>query len=98
MPRAPKPLSAPLPPRLDADGDGIQLITEPTGAEPVLEGARLDGLELAGAQLRGLRWIDVAVERGNLANLVAPELTLRRVTVSGARLTGAQWTRGSLID
>ena len=38
------------------------------------------------------------VVRGNLANVAAPELAVRRVTVTGARLTGAQWTRGTIGD
>ena len=60
--------------------------------------ARLADVDLSGARLTGLRLADVVVERGNLANVAAPELSLRRVTVSGARLTGAQWTRGSITD
>jgi uncharacterized protein YjbI with pentapeptide repeats len=67
-------------------------------------------LELADARLldatkpsdrfvaRGLRLTDVEVQRGNLANLAADELALRRVVFSGTRLTGAQWTRGTLTD
>jgi uncharacterized protein YjbI with pentapeptide repeats len=54
--------------------------------------------DLSGQRINGWRLIDVAIERGNLANLVAPEPTLRRVTISGARLTGVQWTRGSITD
>ena len=38
------------------------------------------------------------VERGNLANAVAPEGTMRRVVITGARLTGLQWTRGTIGD
>jgi uncharacterized protein YjbI with pentapeptide repeats len=63
-----------------------------------LSEARLVDADLSGARIRGLRLVDVAVERGNLANLVAPEPSLRRVLVSGARLTGAQWTRGTIAD
>jgi uncharacterized protein YjbI with pentapeptide repeats len=66
--------------------------------DPTLEQARLVDAELGGARVKGLRLIDVEVVRGNLANLVAPEPTLRRVTVTGARLTGVQWTRGSITD
>jgi uncharacterized protein YjbI with pentapeptide repeats len=54
--------------------------------------------ELGGRTIRGWRLRDVALERGNLANLVAPELTLSRVSVTGARMTGVQWTRGSVVD
>ena len=60
--------------------------------------ARLIDVDLSGARLAGLRLIDVAVERGNLANLAAPEPVLRRVAVTGARLTGVQWTRGTITD
>ena len=59
---------------------------------------RLEDVDLSGARLGGLRLADVAVDRGNLANLMAPELSLRRVAVSGSRLTGAQWTRGTITD
>ena len=54
--------------------------------------------DLSGKQIKGWRLIDVAIERGNLANLVAPEPLLRRVTVTGARMTGVQWTRGTVSD
>jgi uncharacterized protein YjbI with pentapeptide repeats len=53
---------------------------------------------LAGTVQRGWELADVVVERGNLANLAAPELTLRRVVFAGARLTGVQWTRGRVSD
>ena len=59
---------------------------------------RLIDVDLSGARIAGLRFADVAVERGNLSNLAAPELSLRRVVVTGARLTGAQWTRGTITD
>jgi uncharacterized protein YjbI with pentapeptide repeats len=90
---ASKALSAPVPPRLDDDAserDGLD--------DAELEQARLVDADLAGARLKGLRLVDVVIERGNLANLVAPEPLLRRVTVMGARLTGVQWTRGSISD
>ena len=54
--------------------------------------------DLSGQTIKGWRLHDVAIERGSLANLVAAEPSLRRVTVTGARLTGAQWTRGSIVD
>lgn len=60
--------------------------------------ARLVDADLGGARLDGLQLVDVAIDRGNFANLTAPELSLRRVAVSSARLTGAQWTRGSIAD
>jgi len=66
--------------------------------DATLEQARLVDADLGGERLKGLRLIDVAIERGNLANLVAPEPMLRRVSVTGARLTGIQWTRGVLSD
>jgi uncharacterized protein YjbI with pentapeptide repeats len=55
-------------------------------------------VDLSGQTIRGWQLVDVAIERGNLANLAAPECTLRRVAVSGARMTGVQWTRGSIAD
>jgi uncharacterized protein YjbI with pentapeptide repeats len=70
--------------------------TEARGASVV--GSRLLDVDLSGARLRGLRLVDVDVDRGNLANLIAPELSLQRVAISGARLTGVQWTRGRITD
>jgi uncharacterized protein YjbI with pentapeptide repeats len=59
---------------------------------------RLVDADLSGGRERGWRLSDTLVERGNLANLAAPELTLNRVVFSGVRLTGAEWTRGRLTD
>ena len=60
--------------------------------------SRLVDVDLSGGRLAGLRLADVEVTRGNLANLAAPELSLRRIVVAGARLTGVQWTRGTIDD
>ena len=73
-------------------------MVEAVGFDGELTEARVVDVDLAGARREGLRLIDVAIERGNLANLVAPEATLRRVTVTAARLTGVQWTRGTIAD
>jgi uncharacterized protein YjbI with pentapeptide repeats len=59
---------------------------------------RMADADLSGRTSKGWRLHDVVIERGNLANLVAPECSLRRVTVTGARLTGVQWTRASIGD
>jgi uncharacterized protein YjbI with pentapeptide repeats len=59
---------------------------------------RMVDADLGGTTIKGWRLHDVAIERGNLANLVAPEPSLQRVTVTGARMTGVQWTRGSITD
>jgi uncharacterized protein YjbI with pentapeptide repeats len=59
---------------------------------------RMVDADLSGRTIKGLKLTDVAIERGNFANLVAPEPSLRRVTVAGARMTGVQWTRGSITD
>jgi uncharacterized protein YjbI with pentapeptide repeats len=67
-------------------------------AGAVVSEARLVDVDLSAARLGGLRLTDVAVDRGNLAHLMAPELSLRRVAITGARLTGAQWTRGKITD
>jgi uncharacterized protein YjbI with pentapeptide repeats len=59
---------------------------------------RLVDADLSGGRERGWQLSDTVVERGNLANLAAPELTLSRVVFSGVRLTGAEWTRGRITD
>jgi uncharacterized protein YjbI with pentapeptide repeats len=85
-------MRAPEAPRLEDE------VPELDGLDGELEQARVVDADLGGAKLKGLKLIDVAIERGNLANLVAPEPTLRRVTITGARLTGVQWTRGAITD
>jgi uncharacterized protein YjbI with pentapeptide repeats len=92
--RGPRP---PDGPRLD-DAGGEPLAAAALGPGASIEGARLVDLDLSGARLRGLRLSDVAIERGNLANTAAPELQARRIAVAGARLTGAQWTAGTIGD
>jgi uncharacterized protein YjbI with pentapeptide repeats len=62
------------------------------------EQTRLVDADLSGRRERGWQLSDVVVERGNLANLAAPELVLSRVVFSGVRLTGAEWTRGRISD
>jgi uncharacterized protein YjbI with pentapeptide repeats len=81
-------------------GELEELVPGPDGLADglVLAEARLADADLGGARIRGLRLTDVVVDRGNLANLWAPELSLRRVVVSGARLTGVQWTAGAITD
>jgi uncharacterized protein YjbI with pentapeptide repeats len=59
---------------------------------------RLADADLSGAKQRGWALADVIVERGNFANLVADEGSLRRVEFTGARLTGVQLTRGTIAD
>jgi uncharacterized protein YjbI with pentapeptide repeats len=59
---------------------------------------RMVDADLSGRTIKGWRLHDVAIERGNLANLVAPEPSLQRITITGARMTGIQWTRGSITD
>jgi uncharacterized protein YjbI with pentapeptide repeats len=68
------------------------------GAGASISEARVADADLSGARVAGLRLVDVAVDRGNLSNLAAPELLLRRVVITGARLTGVQWTRGTIAD
>jgi len=93
----------PEPPRFDEEPaepapgrDGLEPGATLDGMR--IAGARLVDADLAGARLRGLGLTDVLVERGSMANVAAPELSLRRVVVTGARLTGAQWTRGTIGD
>jgi uncharacterized protein YjbI with pentapeptide repeats len=81
----------PAAPRLDDEAEAVQ-----GGA--VFENARLVDPDLGGTRVRGLRMRDVVVERGNLANLDAPEAAITRATIAGARMTGAQLARGKLVD
>jgi uncharacterized protein YjbI with pentapeptide repeats len=96
VPRPSKTPSPPEPPRLGDDVEDADVAALAPGS--TVERARLADTELTGARLRGVRLLDVAVQRGNLANTAAPELTLRRVEIAGARLTGAQWTTGTIAD
>jgi uncharacterized protein YjbI with pentapeptide repeats len=94
--RPSKSPNPPEPPRLDGEPDALE--PDALGPGATLERGRLRDADLTGARLRGLRLLDVAVERGNLANAAAPELVLRRVAIVGARLTGVQWTAGTIAD
>jgi uncharacterized protein YjbI with pentapeptide repeats len=78
--------------------DDLAATPERLGGGAAVERARLVDADLAGLRARGLRLADVEIARGNLSNSVAPELSLRRVVVSGARLTGAHWTVGRIED
>jgi uncharacterized protein YjbI with pentapeptide repeats len=89
---------APRPPRLEHELAARTLAADELAADPTLTETRLINVDLGGARVRGLRLTDVSIEGGNLANLVAPELSLSRIAVSDARLTGAQWTRGRIAD
>jgi uncharacterized protein YjbI with pentapeptide repeats len=91
--RTPKPPEAP---RLEDDVEGFDVAALGPGA--TVERARLRDVDLMGVHLRGLRLLDVAVERGNLANTAAPELVVRRAEIAGARMTGAQWSGGTITD
>jgi uncharacterized protein YjbI with pentapeptide repeats len=82
----------PRAPRLEDEAE--LAVLGPEGAHD----ARLLDVDVSGARLRGLRLADVVVERGNLANLVAPEASLQRVVFTGARLTGLQLTRAKVTD
>lgn len=84
-------MRAPVTPRFDEDP------AEPGVLADASE-ARLVDVDAGGARVNGLRLTDVIVERGNLANVAAPELALSRVTFSGTRLTGVAWTRGRITD
>jgi uncharacterized protein YjbI with pentapeptide repeats len=55
------------------------------------------GPSLAGIG-RGALVSDVRATGEDLANLEAPELSLRRAELIRARLTGVQWTRGTIGD
>jgi uncharacterized protein YjbI with pentapeptide repeats len=92
--RTPRP---PEPPRLD-DAPDEPFAADALGPGASVETARIVDADLSGARLRGLRLHDVVIERGNLANTTAAELSARRVVVAGTRLTGAQWTNGTIGD
>jgi len=58
--------------------------------------ARIEAADLSGAQLPNLRLADCELAGCNLANLGARGASMRRVIVSGGRLTGLAWTEGSI--
>ena len=89
-------LEAPRAPRFD---EPRELAAGDLGADVVaVEDARLLDVELAGMRLDGVRFSDVEVARGNWANVVGAELSLSRVVIAAARLTGVAWTRGRIAD
>lgn len=81
----------PAAPRLDDDEEAVE-------SDAVVENARLTDPDLGATKVRGLRFRDVVIRRGNLANLDAPEAAVTRVTIDGARMTGVQLARGKLVD
>jgi uncharacterized protein YjbI with pentapeptide repeats len=109
----PRTVQPPAKPWLDVELEEIALAQPGSVERALVRGAELAGaaargvsvvesrlvdVDLSGARLLGLKLVDVAVERGNLANLVAPEPSLQRVVIAGARMTGVQWTRGKVAD
>lgn len=96
MPRPSRTPNPPEPPRIEEGA--ADLAVDGLGPSATIEHVRLRDVDLTAARLRGLRLIDVAVERGTLANTAAPELDLRRVAFTGTRLTGAQWSGGTIGD
>jgi uncharacterized protein YjbI with pentapeptide repeats len=68
-------------------GELVALTTLDADSEPIEE-ARLGELDLAGAELRGIRLIDVAGEGVNAVNGNWRGAAMTRVSFEGARLTG----------
>ena len=89
---------SPDPPRVERDPENLGLEPGARASGVVIEGVRLRDPDLGGARLSAWRLADVVVERGNLANVIAPDLVLRRVSFAGARLTGVGWTEGTIGD
>ena len=89
-------IESPREPRFEDEPGLVEEVAPGKGVE--IGESRLVDVDLSGAKLAGLRLTDVIVERGNLANMVAPEISVSRAVITGARLTGAQWTRGRLVD
>jgi uncharacterized protein YjbI with pentapeptide repeats len=69
-----------------------------TAAHVEVVAARLERVDLAGAQLPGVVVRDVVIDRGDWANIVAYQAHLTRSTLRGVRLTGAQIVDGGLSD
>jgi uncharacterized protein YjbI with pentapeptide repeats len=88
-----------------ADGESFELV-EVAGA--ALQGvdarslgfmeARLEAVDLSGAQLTSLFLSDCELVRCNLANAKVHGGSMRRVAITGGRLTGLLWTSGALRD
>jgi uncharacterized protein YjbI with pentapeptide repeats len=60
--------------------------------------ARFVDTDLSGARLLNLFLSDCELVRCNLANAVVRGGSMRRVTVSGSRLTGLMWTAGDVRE
>jgi uncharacterized protein YjbI with pentapeptide repeats len=59
---------------------------------------RWEGVELRGRRLTGFRAQDVAFDRCDLSGAVLDEAELRRVTVTGCRLSGTSFSGAGLTD
>jgi uncharacterized protein YjbI with pentapeptide repeats len=60
--------------------------------------ARLERVDLTGAQLPGVVVRDVTIDRGDWSNVIAYQAHLTRSTLRGVRLTGAQIVDSGLSD
>jgi uncharacterized protein YjbI with pentapeptide repeats len=60
--------------------------------------ARLAATDLSGARLQNLFLVDCVLDRCNLGVTVVRSGSMRRVEVSGSRLTGLQWTAGEVRE
>jgi uncharacterized protein YjbI with pentapeptide repeats len=60
--------------------------------------ARFEATDLSGARLLNLFLSDCELLRCNLANAVVRGGSMRRVVVSGSRLTGFTWTGGEMLE
>ncbi len=73
--------------------------TDGTGARGVaVRESRAEQLDLTGASLPRLHLLDCELAGGSLANARLAEASARRVLVRRVRLTGLQWTGGTLED
>ena len=84
-----------------ADGESWEQVLVTDTALPGIDAralgfadARFDATDLSGARLNSLFLTDCTLERCNLANTVVRNGSMRRVTVTGSRLTGFMWTAG----
>jgi len=68
------------------------------GRSVEFDGCRFSGTDLSGVELERGGFVDCEFDTCNLANLHAADAALRRVRVSGSRMTGFQWINGVLRD
>jgi uncharacterized protein YjbI with pentapeptide repeats len=88
----------PAPPRLPQEVEPTPITAEDFGNGARLDEVRVADADVSGVRVSGLSLLDVELVRCNLANLDARSSSLVRTVAAESRLTGLGWSEGKLQD